>query len=116
MVLSDEYLDAKRDLDRVKKVFTRLALKKEQEVVMRRMGKRLPASEVREMREMEDLIQKTLNKRVIIASFQQRNLYETFKHQFQSSMRAWKNRLAFAEHQRGRRKKSVLSQSPESDA
>jgi hypothetical protein len=108
MVPSDEYIDIKRDLDRVRKLFTRLSLMKEQEVVMRRMGKRLPASEIREMREMEESIQKALSRRTMITSFQQRNLFETFKYQFHSSMRAWKNRLAFAEHLRERKKRNAI--------
>jgi len=101
----EEYLDVKRDLDRMKKLFSRLALKKEQEVILMRMGKRLPASEIRDMREIEESILNLLGKKTGITSVQQRNLFETFKHQFQSSMRSWRNRLAYAEQTRVRRKK-----------
>lgn len=97
MAHSDEYIDVKQDLDRLKKLFARLSLKKEQEVMMRRMGKRLPASELREIREMEEAIERTLQKRAVITSLQQRNVFESFKYQFQSSMRSWKNRMAMAE-------------------
>ncbi len=97
MSSSDEYMDVRKDLDRLKKLFSRLSLKKEQEIMMRRMGKRLPASELRELREMEEAIEKTLQRRTVITSLQLRNLFESFKYQYQSSIRSWKNRMAMAE-------------------
>jgi hypothetical protein len=105
---SDEYIDVKRDLDRMKKLFTRLGLKKEQELVLVRMGKRLPASEIREMREIEEMIVNMIDRKTVITSLQQRSIFETFKHQFHSSMRAWKNRMAFSEHHRERKRKSTI--------
>lgn len=101
--MADAYMETKKDLDRLKKLFRQLRLKKEQEISLFRIGKRLPASTIREMREMEATISALLERRRVTSNAQQRVMMEGFKSQFQSSMRGWKNRLAFAEQARARR-------------
>ena len=49
--MTDYYVEAKQDLDRIRKLFQRLHFKKEKEIAVRRVGKRLAASEIKEMRE-----------------------------------------------------------------
>jgi len=70
------------------------------------MGKRMPASQIKEMREMETTIQAIMDRQRTILNAQQKNLLENFKNQFRSQMRSWKNRLTFAEKKRFRRKPS----------
>ena len=107
----DDYMDMKRDLDRLKKIFRRLHLKKEQEISMRRVGKGMPASQIREMREIETVVDTLLNKPRAAQNTMQKNLLENFKNQYRSQMRSWKNRLANAEKpRRVKRKKRVLVQ------
>jgi len=101
--MSDLYVEAKVDLDRIRKLFQRLHFKKEKEIAVRRVGKRLGASEIKEMRETEATIAALLERQKIVTNAQQRNLFETYKNQFQANMRGWRNRLAFAEAQRVRR-------------
>ena len=105
----DQYMDTKKDLDRLKKIFRRLHLKKEQEISMRRLSKRMPASQVREMREIETVIDTILNRQRVALNTMQKNLIENFKGQYRSQMRSWKNRLDNAEKPRRlKRKKKVL--------
>ena len=52
-IMPDLYVEAKQDLDRLRILFRRLHFKKEKEIAVRRVGKRLAASEIKEMREME---------------------------------------------------------------
>ena len=85
--MSDLYVDAKMDLDRIRKLFQRLHLKKEKEIAVRRVSKRLGASEIKEMREMEATIAALLERQKIVTNAQQRNLFETYKNQFQASAR-----------------------------
>jgi hypothetical protein len=101
--MPDLYVEAKVDLDRIRKLFQRLHFKKEKEIAVRRVGKRLGASEIKEMRETEATISALLERQKIVTNAQQRNLFETFKNQFQANMRGWRNRLAFAEAQRIRK-------------
>ena len=104
--MPDLYVEAKQDLDRLRKLFQRLHFKKEKQIAIRRAGKRLAASEIKEMREMEATIAALLERQKIVTNSQQRNLFETFKNQFQANMRGWRNRLAFAEIQRIRRRRA----------
>jgi len=103
--MSDLYVEAKVDLDRIRKLFQRLHFKKEKEIAVRRVGKRLGASEIKEMRETEATISALLERQKIVTNAQQRNLFETYKNQFHANMRGWRNRLAFAEVQRVRRRR-----------
>jgi molecular chaperone DnaK (HSP70) len=103
--MSDLYVEAKVDLDRIRKLFQRLHLKKEKEIALRRVGKRLAASEIKEMRENEATIAALLERQKIVTNAQQRNMFETYKNQFQANMRGWRNRLTFAEAQRVRRRR-----------
>jgi hypothetical protein len=103
--MPDLYVEAKIDLDRIRKLFQRLHFKKEKEIAVRRVGKRLGASEIKEMRETEATILALLERQKIVTNAQQRNLFETYKNQFQANMRGWRNRLAFAETQRIRRRR-----------
>ena len=101
--MPDLYVEAKQDLDRIRKLFQRLHFKKEKEIAVRRVGKRLDASEIKEMRETEATIAALLERQKAVTNAQQRNLFETYKNQFQANMRGWRNRLAFAEAQRIRK-------------
>jgi len=103
--MSDLYVEAKMDLDRIRKLFERLHLKKEKEIAVRRVGKRLGASEIKEMRETEATVAALLERQKFVTNAQQRNLFETYKNQFQANMRGWRNRLAFAEAQMIRRRR-----------
>lgn len=103
--MPDYYIEAKQDLDRIRKLFRRLHFQKEKEIAVRRVGKRLAASEIKEMREMEATMDSLLERQKIVTNAQQRNLFEAFKNRYQASMRGWRNRLAFAEVQRIRRRK-----------
>lgn len=105
--MADEYIESKLELDRMKKIFRRLHMIKEQEITMRRVGKRTPAGQIREMREMEATIDAILERKRNILNTQQRNLFENFKNQYRANMRSWKNRLANAEKKRLRRTKVV---------
>lgn len=103
--MSDLYVEAKIDLDRIRKLFQRLHFKKEKEIAVRRVGKRLGASEIKEMRETEATIAALLERQKVVTNAQQRNLFESYKNQFQANMRGWRNRLAFAEAQKIRRRR-----------
>jgi hypothetical protein len=103
--MSDLYIEAKKDLDRIRKLFRRLHFSKEKEIALRRTGKRMAASEIKEMREMEATISVLLERQKIVTNGQQRSLFENFKNQYQANMRGWRNRLAFAEAQRARRRR-----------
>ena len=70
---------------------------------MCRVGKRMPASTVKEMREMEGVIETLMNRQAGRLNIQQKNLFENFKNGYVAQMRSWKNRLASAERQRFRR-------------
>ena len=102
--MADEYMESKLELDRMKKIFRRLHMIKEQEITVCRVGKRVPAGQIREMRKMEATIEAILEKQKLILNTQQRNLFENFKNNYRANMRSWKNRLASAEQQRARRK------------
>jgi hypothetical protein len=91
------YYETRKDMDQMKKILRRLHQRKEQEISLHRMGKRMPASRVREMREMEGTIESILERDRLRISTQQKNLFENFKNTYRSQMRAWKNRLMFAE-------------------
>lgn len=104
--MPDLYTETKQDLDRIRKLFKRLHFRKEKEISVRRLGKRLGASEIKEMREIEATISALLERQKIVTNAQQRNLFETFKSQYQANMRGWRNRLAFAEVQRIRRRRA----------
>ena len=101
--MADPYLDTKKDLDHMKALLKQLHMRKEQEITLRRMGKRMPASRVKEMREMETTIETIMDRQRTVVNAQQKNLLENFKNQYRAQMRSWKNRLAFAEKQSARR-------------
>lgn len=102
----DLYVESKKDLNRIRKLFQRLRFSKEKEIALRRIGKRMPASEIKEMRETEATIAALLEHQKFVTNAQQRSLFENFKNQYQANMRGWRNRLAFAEAQRVRRRRS----------
>jgi hypothetical protein len=106
--MPDVYMEAKRDLDQIRKMFRRLHLTKEKEIAVRRVGKRLGASEIKEMRETEATIAALLERQKMVTNSQQRSLFENFKNLYQANMRGWRNRLAFAEAQRIRRRRRRL--------
>ena len=106
--MSDPYMDARTDLDRIKKLMHRLQQYKEQEISFCRLGKRMPASRIKEMREMEVTIETIMNRQPPRMNTQQKNLFENFKNNFMSQMRSWKNRLSFAERQRFKRNPAGL--------
>ncbi len=106
--MPDDYMDTKKELDRLKHLFRRLHMKKEQEIALRRVGKRLSATEIKEVREMEATISAILERPGTLMNAQQRCLFDNFKNQYQASMRGWRNRLAFAE-QSHRRRRARLS-------
>jgi hypothetical protein len=97
--MGDPYMEHKKDLDQMKKMFRRLHLRKEQEITMRRLGKRMPASQVKEMREMETTIEAIMERRRGTINTLQRNLLDNFRSEYLSQMRSWRNRLSFAERQ-----------------
>jgi hypothetical protein len=101
--MSDPYMDVRKDLDRIKKLMKRLHMIKEQEISFRRLGKRMPASRIKEMREMETTIETVMGRPQPGINIQQKNLFESFRNNYISQMRSWKNRLTFAERQRFRR-------------
>lgn len=101
--MPDPYVEARKDLDRIKKLMQRLHRHKEQEISLCRVGKRMPASTVKEMREMEATIEAVMNRQSGRLNIQQKNLFDNFKNGYVAQMRSWKNRLAFAERQRYRR-------------
>jgi hypothetical protein len=103
--MPDLYIESKQDLDRLRKLFQRLHFTKEKEISVRRVGKRLPASEIKEMREIEATIVALLERQKLVTNAQQRNLFENLKNRYHASMRGWRNRLAFAEAQRIRRRR-----------
>lgn len=103
--MPDFYVEAKQDLERLRKLFQRLHFTKEKEITVRRAGKRLPASEIKEMREMETTIASLLERQKFVTNAQQRNLFENFKNQYHANMRGWRNRLAFSEAMRIRRRR-----------
>ena len=105
--MPDPYIDAKRDLDQIRKLLQRLHFTKEKEISVRRVGKRLPASEIKQMREMEATIAALLERQKYVTNGQQRALFENFKNQFQANMRGWRNRLAFAESRRARKRRRL---------
>jgi hypothetical protein len=105
--MPDLYIEAKRDLDQIRKLFQRLHFTKEKEISVRRVGKRLAASEIKEMREMEATMAALLERQKYVTNGQQRALFENFKNQYQASMRGWRNRLAFAESQRVRKRRRL---------
>jgi hypothetical protein len=112
--MADLYIESKKDLDRIRKLFQRLHFAKEKEIALRRVGKRMPASEIKEMRETEATVSALLERQKLVTNSQQRSLFENFKNQYQSNMRGWRNRLCFAEVQRVRRqrRRPVPSQRP----
>ena len=103
--MSDPYMQAKRSLDQSKKLLLRLHMKKEQEIALRRVGKRLCASDIKEMRELEGIIESMLDGPRGNYNAQQRTLFENVKNQYRASMRSWKNRLRFAEQYRLKRRR-----------
>ena len=103
--MPDLYIESKQNLDRLRKLFQRLHFTKEKEIAVRRVGKRLAASEIKEMREMEATILALLERQKLVTNAQQRNLFENFKNQYQANMRGWRNRLAFAEAQKIRKRR-----------
>jgi len=105
--MPDIYIESKKDLDRIRKLLQRLHFTKEKEISVRRVGKRLAASEIKEMREMEAAIAVLLERQKFVTNSQQRSLFENFKNQHHASMRGWRNRLAFAEAQRMRRQRRL---------
>jgi len=105
--MPDPYFDAKRDLDQIRKLLQRLHFTKEKEISVRRVGKRLAASEIKEMREREATIAALLERQKYVTNGQQRALFENFKNQFQANMRGWRNRLAFAESRRARKRRRL---------
>lgn len=108
-------MDNKKDLDQLNKIFRRLHQRKEQEITFRRLGKRMPATRVKEMREMEATIEAIMDRQRKVVNALHKNLMESFKNQFQAQMRSWKNRLSFAERQSLRRKNPVSAEEiPES--
>lgn len=104
--MADLYVEARRDLDQVKKLLRKLNLKKEQEIALRRVGKRLAATEIKEMRDLEASIEEVLDRPRGMLNAQQRSLFESVKSQYRASMRSWRNRLGFAEQYRARRKRA----------
>jgi hypothetical protein len=101
------YIESKKDLERIRKLLQRLHFTKEKEIAVRRVGKRLAASEIKGMREMEATIAALLERQKLVTNAQQRNLFENFKNQYHANMRGWRNRLAFAEAQRARRRRKL---------
>jgi len=106
--MSDCYVEAKRDLDQMKKLLRKLHMKKEQEIALRRVGKRLGATDIKEMRELEGTIETLLDRPRGMFNSQQRSMFENVKNQYRASMRAWRNRLAFADQYRLKRRQARL--------
>jgi hypothetical protein len=103
--MQDLYIECKKDLERIRKLFQQLHLSKEKEITLRRLGKRMAASEIKRMRETEATISALLERQKLVTNAQQRSLFENFKNQYQANMRGWRNRLAFAEAQRMRKRR-----------
>ena len=103
--MPDLYIESKKDLERIRKLFQRLHFSKEKEIALRRVGKRMAASEIKEMRETEATIAALLERQKLVTNAQQRSLFENFKNQYHANMRGWRNRFAFAEAQRVRRRR-----------
>jgi len=101
--MTDPYMEARKDLDRLRRMMHRLMQYKEQEITFCRLGKRMPASRVKEMREMEATMEAVMSRQPARLNTQQKNLFESFKNSYMSQMRSWKNRLTFSERQRFRR-------------
>jgi hypothetical protein len=114
--MPDLYIDSKKDLDQIRKLFQRLHFTKEKEIAIRRVGKRIAASEIKEMREMEATIAALLERQKIVTNAQQRALFENFKNQYQANMRGWRNRLAFAEAQQTRKRRRLARKAANHDA
>jgi len=114
--MPDLYIEAKRDLDQIRKMFQRLHFTKEKEIAVRRVGKRLAASEIKAMREMEATITALLERQKLVTNAQQRSLFENFKNQYQANMRGWRNRLSFAEAQRMRKRRRLARKAANHDA
>lgn len=105
--MADPYTEARKDLDRIRRLMDRLLQYKEQEISFARLGKRMPASRVKEMREMEGTIESIMNRQPGRLNTQQKNLFENFKNNYRAQMRSWKNRLTFTERQRFRRNREA---------
>jgi hypothetical protein len=114
--MPDLYIEAKRDLDQIRKMLQRLHFTKEKEIAVRRAGKRLAASEIREMREKEATIAALLERQKYVTNGQQRALFENFKNQYRANMRGWRNRLAFAEAHRARKRRRLARKAANHDA
>jgi hypothetical protein len=114
--MPDRYIEAKSDLDQIRKMFQRLHFTKEKEIAVRRVGKRLAASEIKEMREMEATLVVLLERQRFVTNGQQRALFENFKNQYQASMRGWRNRLAFAEARRARKRRRLARKAANEEA
>jgi len=114
--MSDRYMEAKKDLDQMKRHLRKLHMKKEQEIAMRRVGRRLCATDIKEMREMEKTIEDLLDQPRSIFNSQQRSMFETVKNQYWASMRSWRNRLVFAEQYRMKRRRNRLQAAAQAKA
>jgi hypothetical protein len=114
--MSDRYMEAKKDLDQMKRHLRKLHMKKEQEISMRRVGRRLCATDIKEMREMEKTIEDLLDQPRSIFNSQQRSMFETVKNQYWASMRSWRNRLVFAEQYRMKRRRNRLQAAAQAKA
>ena len=106
--MSDRYIEAKRDLDQMKRDLRKLHMKKEQEIALRRVGKRLCATDIKEMRDLEKTIEGLLDLPRGMFNAQQRSMFETVKNQYWASMRSWRNRIIFAEQYRTKRRRNRL--------
>jgi hypothetical protein len=114
--MPDLYIEAKRDLDQIRHLLQRLHFTKEKEIAVRRVGKRLAASEIKEMRKMEATIAALLERQKLVTNGQQRALFDNFKNRYQANMRGWRNRLAFAEAQRIRKRRREARKAANHDA
>jgi len=56
---------------------------------------------------MEATLAALLERQKLVTNGQQRSLFENFKNQYQANMRGWRNRLAFAEAQKIRRRRRL---------
>ena len=86
----------RKDIKTVKILFERLRIKKEMEIALARTGKRLPASMIRERRDLETNIDALMKRHTNITQLTVRCMFDAEQSRFESMMRGWKTRLSSA--------------------
>lgn len=103
MATESEYHEIRSDIEAIRKFLEALHAKKEREINFVRQGKRAPAGDIREMRDLEANIEAILARRQGVTQTRTGFMFIHYRDRYRAMMRSWRSRYTTAAMMRERR-------------